>query len=1249
MSERRTSLSRNHGLLLISTAIATSVVLSPLSSVSASERCNTSSCDKVIIGKSAQDGSTRNLTIGANVEKEHLSDAPSIPFHISVDGEAVEHSSASETTAGPVRAVVKGPRKVDVQRKADVGLRAVDIQVKFDGLDSKPLLNIEAEAIGNAAPSAQQVRFFASSNYPAFFERAEIIIYRAGERRNDRQPVAVIPANVNRITEWDLPKADAEYQYVLRVYDAKGRYDETQAQKLSRTNLTEAEPKQAVAPGMTEDMTATRNISVHGGAVTVYGRNVPTGYQIQTLGDEIPVDNERSFVAQRILPPGEHAVQVSVLKTDRTSNGLHFQRDVNIPDNDWFYVGLVDLTLGKRKGDENIETVRSGEYDEVYSKGRLAFYLKGKIKGEYLLTAAADSSEGDLKDLFRNLDGKDPRRLLRRLDPDDFYPVYGDDSTFTEDAPTNGKFFVRLDKGSSHAMWGNYKTSITGTEFIRQERALYGAQGVYRSEDSTSFGERRTEISAYAAQANTFPQREEFLSTGGSAFFLKRQDIVEGSETLSIETRDAVTGRVIRRQTIRFGEDYEFDYMQGVVILKTPLSWTASQNGAVRDGALGGGRVYLVAQYEYEPIVSEADGYVFGGRAQNWVNDKLRVGVTGMDESTGQASQQAFGADVQLRHSETTYLEAEVATSKGPGFGRWISSDGGLTSSNTGVVSHTDRSAQALRVKGQVDLADVTDKKTTGNVGGYYEKRDAGFSSLQDQVYADKRLWGAHADVGLTDSTALKLTYDDFSDAEGQSKREGTSNVTWQLDDSWKLSLGLNYYEVMSPLAKRAGKSGYDGSRLDAGARIDYSADEKHQYYAFGQGTVSRSGDIVRNDRIGTGAKIALTEKLTAEAEASYGTRGWSGLAGLSHNPDADTNNYIGYRLDPDRSFDINRNDTLVGRDKGAIVGGTKRRMSDIANVYAESSYDIFGRKTSLAQTYGVVYTPDDLWTIDGGFSAGHVRDDTVDTYGVQRSDFDRYAPSLSIGYKDEEAGIAARLRGEVRIEDSEDNSRDQNSYLLAGGVSWKVDESSRVLADFDAVLSESRSMANASFQDTDYVEASLGYAYRPVSNDRLNMLFKYTWLYDMPGNGQLVSGSTRDLYAAAQRSHILSADLIYDLTPWLSVGGKYGLRFGEIRNRVDNGNGTDFVGEWTASSAHLGIIRADLHVVKKWDLVFEGRALYMPQADTIDYGALAAVYRHIGGNIKLGLGYNFGVFSDDLRDLTLDDRGVFVNVVGKF
>ncbi|WP_327437097.1 hypothetical protein [Sinorhizobium meliloti] len=130
---------------------------------------------------------------------------------------------------------------------------------------------------------------------------------------------------------------------------------------------------------------------------------------------------------------------------------------------------------------------------------------------------------------------------------------------------------------------------------------------------------------------------------------------------------------------------------------------------------------------------------------------------------------------------------------------------------------------------------------------------------------------------------------------------------------------------------------------------------------------------------------------------------------------------------------------------------------------------------------------------------------------------------------------------------------------------------------------------------------------------------------------------------------HILSADANYDLMPWLTIGGKYGFRFGEVRYRTEDGGGSSFEEEWQKSSAHLGIIRADLHVIKSWDILLESRVLHMPEADTTDYGALAAVYRHVGENFKVGVGYNFGRFSDDLRDLTLNDEGVFLNMVGKF
>jgi len=1215
--------------------------------------CAVGDCKTRIRGKAPDNASAGKLTIGKNTERETLADQTNNPFSISIDGENLSDGKDPQKII-PFKSgrfgVDPSGTPVNRQRQTDVDLNAADIQLKFDGLEYNTQLNVSTVPIRRAYRAGEQIRFLATSNYPAFIERSEIRIYEQ-TKKDTQNPLFVIPIVINHEASWAMPTEDIkDFVYVLRVYDAEGRYDETEPLTLARTNrdIPADAQHQAVAPGMGQDRTASRNIPIQGGAVTVFGRNIPHGYSVESFGDNIPVDPHQQFVVQRILPPGDHTVNVAI--NGASKNGaVRFNRDIHIPDNDWFYVGLADVTLGKHMGSPYIEEVRPGEYDTVYKKGRLAFYLKGKVKGKYLLTAAADTTEDGLSNIFRNMDKKDARYLLRRLDPDDYYPVYGDDSMFVEDAPTKGRFYVRLERGDSHILWGTHNTRVTGTELMRSERELYGVNALHRSEDVTSFGERRTEATAYGAQPDALFQREEFLATGGSAYFMKRQDITRGSETISIETRDEVTGRVIERRTLRYGEDYTFDYMQGVLLLQYPLSSTTGTTEAVRDGALGGQKVYVLANYEFVPMVSDIDGYVYGGRLQRWLNDSIRVGITGMSETTGPADQQAIGADIQLRHSERTVLEAEIAHSKGPGFSLLHSTDGGLSWTSRDSAGNRDRGATSWRVNGQVGLEDIVPQSNVkGTVGGYYEKKKAGFSSLTEEITVDRRIWGTNAYIDMTDRLGLKLSYDDFTDDEHQIRRDGNSTIISKLDDFWTLSFGLRYSKLMSPRAIISDKTGYNGSRLDGGVRLERRWDDDRMTYIFGQGTLNRSGDIYRNDRGGIGGEVKVTDKVSITGEASYGTHGLGALASINYNPTADDQYYLGYKLDPDRAFELDRYYHLHGTDMGAVVAGMKRRLNEVASTYAENSYDMFGRHRSLTQAYGVIYTPDAAWTVNGSLEMGRIRDGSVDSFGHEQEDFNRYAPSVSVGYRDEEAGISAHARGELRLEDSRYGTRDQNSFLFAGGFGMKTSEDWRLLTNVNAVISNSRSR-ETSFRDTDYIEASIGYAYRPVENDRLNGLFKYTWLYDMPGNHQLVDGYYGDYYAPAQRSHILSADLTYDMLSWLSVGAKYGVRIGDVKYRTDENNGKDFSKHWQRSTAHLGVIRADLHLIKNWDMLLEGRVMYMPQADTTDYGLLTALYRHIGDNFKVGLGYNFGRFSDDLRDHTFNDRGMFVNFIGKF
>ena len=82
-------------------------------------------------------------------------------------------------------------------------------------------------------------------------------------------------------------------------------------------------------------------------------------------------------------------------------------------------------------------------------------------------------------------------------------------------------------------------------------------------------------------------------------------------------------------------------------------------------------------------------------------------------------------------------------------------------------------------------------------------------------------------------------------------------------------------------------------------------------------------------------------------------------------------------------------------------------------------------------------------------------------------------------------------------------------------------------------------------------------------------------------------------------------------------------------------------------NSAHLFVVRTDWRFLKNWETVAEGRVLEMPDLDERRSGALLGVYRYLGENLKVGVGYNFTDFSDDLTDLSYDHHGVFFNLVG--
>lgn len=47
---------------------------------------------------------------------------------------------------------------------------------------------------------------------------------------------------------------------------------------------------------------------------------------------------------------------------------------------------------------------------------------------------------------------------------------------------------------------------------------------------------------------------------------------------------------------------------------------------------------------------------------------------------------------------------------------------------------------------------------------------------------------------------------------------------------------------------------------------------------------------------------------------------------------------YLGYKLDPDRVFDLHNIRNLFGDDKGTVVLGMRRKMSDLLSASAETA-----------------------------------------------------------------------------------------------------------------------------------------------------------------------------------------------------------------------------------------------------------------------------------------------------------------------
>ena len=1158
---------------------------------------------------------SEQLALGASNAGKNCAPAaaePTEPFSFTVDGKTVDDAKTIT------------PSTADSQRCTDLALAKSDVQIRYDGLNSEPRLNVVAAP--DAALKGGYVGFSTHANYALMIARAEIRIFEKGS--TTRQiPISILPID-RGFAKWQVPReAGDSVTYVLRVYDASGRFDETAAKTLDlafiRAGKVAPNELLSVYDGNALEV---RNIPVSGGTILVSGRNVAPGHTVTVMGMRVPVDSKGDFAVRQIVTSGEH--QISVAIADPKGQASVFTRSALVPDHDFFYVALADVTVGHNASSGPIALLNPEHADEykekVFVNGRLAFYLKGKVQGDTLLTASADTRDQPIRHLFSNFDSKDPRYLLRNLDPNRYYPVYGDDSTLTEDAPTRGKFYVRIDRGDSNIMWGNFKTSITGTEFLRYERGLYGARAQTKTVESTKYGERRGQVEVFAAEPGTLGARDVFRGTGGSLYYMSRQNITEGSERVTIETRDQNTGLVLKTQALAATQDYDVNYLQGRIILKNALSSTGSSEFIVRTGSLSGVEQYVVVNYEYAPSLQANRDKAFGGRASYWINDHVQVGATGYDQAAAAEKVAIAGADITVRASAGTYVKLETARSTGTGSGENVSVDGGFTFSNR--IS-SGAPAWARRLEAGIDLGEVI-KGADGRVAAFYKEKDAGFSGPGElTLNRGGREMGIKSVVRLDSHWTSKTKLDSKQD-EFRNYSVGEQNVSYSFNDYWKATVGARVDDNKVALQSASQIYNQNGRRTDAAVRLDYDSRADWSTFVYGQVTVDRTGDRLANNRVGVGVEKRLNARTKVAAEISEGNGGFGAVVSSEYKIDEKRTSYLNYALNPDRTDIISRGGT------GTLTGGVRERFSDSFSVFGEERLKYGGGYSGLTHAYGLDFVPVEHWK--SGIVLEHGR--LSDPY---QGDVKRTAVSPSIGYS--HAGLTYSGRIEYRHDDIATVSglnfseTVRDVYLMNNTLVNKLNSDWRYIGKLNGSYSVG---GQTGFYQGNFLEAVSGLAYRPVANDRLNALFKYTHFYNTPSPGQAALGNGAGDYS--QKSHVISVDAAYDINSYVTLGSKYAVRAGALKdNRVG--------GPWFDSTTQLAIGRIDYHIVKEWDVTAELRALQNFQAKDVKAGALVGVYRHMSDNFKVGVGYNFTKFSDDLTNLSSNNRGVFVNAIGKF
>jgi uncharacterized repeat protein (TIGR01451 family) len=346
---------------------------------------------------------------------------------------------------------------------------------------------------------------------------------------------------------------------------------------------------------------------------------------------------------------------------------------------DWIVVGFAKGTAGFNTLNGEAESLQDArDADNAYSDGQVSLYAKGRIKGKWLLTLAYDSDKKRGKTASE-------RELLRVIDPNKYYTLYGDQTQQGYDAASLERVYLKLERNQFYAMFGDYETGLNQNQLSRYSRSFNGVKTEYRG--------KTLNLNAFAARTLFNYARDEIQGTGLSTFYrLSKPNIILNSDKISVETRDRFRSeRVLTTKSLVRHIDYDIDYDAGTLAFREPVR--------TRDSDFN--PIFIVA--DYEVLGAAGHDTNAGGRiGGEWSDGKVQAGATLLHDEGLSNKTNLGGLDLKARLNNTTEVRLETAR------------------------THS-QNAQGDDNNGTAYLAEVEHRSETTDALAYYRRQDSGF------------------------------------------------------------------------------------------------------------------------------------------------------------------------------------------------------------------------------------------------------------------------------------------------------------------------------------------------------------------------------------------------------------------------------------------------------------------------------------------------------------------------------------------